>query len=281
MNRFLLHNGVLLNEADKLVEATNRSFRYGDGFFESMRMFNGQLPFVHLHWMRLQRAAAYLQIPLAEGLNAQSFEHYAIQLGAKNGMPSARIRFQAYRSGGGRYSPQQSRMEWVMTCEPASASAYELNKVGLHVEVCTTHRINPAPQSSFKTNNSLPYIMGGLYVAQQALDDCFLLDGNGNIAEATSSNVFLQKGSELLTPDLRAGGVPGVMRTVVMEEAKKLGFTVSEKPISVQDLNLADECFLTNASRGVQWVGAVGKKRYFKRFASKLVNSINAAYGLG
>lgn len=281
MKRFLLHNGQFLDDDDRLVEATNRSFRYGDGFFESMRMFNGQIPFVHLHWMRLQRAAAYLHIPLPNGFTAGGLHEYAKQLSSKNGLPNARIRFQGYRSGGWLYTPDSSRMEWVMTCEPMASGPYELNKVGLHVEICTSHRINPAPQSSFKSNNSLPYVMGGIFARQHGLDDCFLLDANSNIAEATGSNVFLQKGAELITPDLLHGGVPGVMRSVVIDEAKKIGFTVTERPVQVSELALADECFLTNASKGIQWVGAVGRKRYFKKFAAKLVTSINRSFGLG
>lgn len=280
MSRYLLFNGQFFREDEKLLGVSNRGFRYGDGFFESMRMSNGRIPLVKGHWSRLKRAVGYLQIQLPEALNENTFEQYATELCKQNGFRNARLRFQGFRSGEGRYTPEKSLLEWSMVCEPADSSEYQLNKNGLHVEVCTTHRINPAPQSSFKSSNSLPYVMGGIFAQQNSLDDCFLLDANGNLAEATGSNIFLQKGNELITPDLSNGGVPGVMRSVVIEQSKMLGLTVQEKPVSVKELDGADECFLTNASKGVQWVGAVGKKRYFKRYAAKLTDRINQFYGL-
>lgn len=280
MSKVQLFNGQFYPESEKLLGVSNRGFRYGDGFFESMRMSNGSIPLLAGHWHRLQRATLFLQIQLPEYLNQRTFGRFATELCERNGYENARLRFQGYRMGEGRYAPEQSMLGWSMVCEPADHPEYRLNKDGFHVEVCTTHRINPAPQSSFKSSNSLPYVMGGIFVQQNGLDDCFLLDSHGLLAEATGSNIFLQKGGEVFTPDLKNGGVPGVMRSVVMEASAQLGMKVEERPVQVKELMEADECFLTNASRGVQWVGAVGKKRYFKRYASKLTDHINNRLGL-
>jgi branched-chain amino acid aminotransferase len=167
-----------------------------------------------------------------------------------------------------------------MVCQGLESSGYQLNKKGLHVEVCTTHSINPAPQSSFKSSNSLPYVLGGIFASENKLDDCFLLDCEGFIAEATGSNVFLLKGNELVTPDLSNGGVSGVMRSVVLQEAHTFGLKTTSELVSFEDVLEADECFLTNASKGIQWIGAVGKKRFYKRGAEKLINHINAKFQL-
>lgn len=278
MSRYQLFNGQFYAEGEKLLSVSNRGFRYGDGFFESMRMSNGSIPLVKGHWSRLKRAITFLQIQIPESLNEKTFDQYAKELCKLNKLENARLRFQGFRSGEGRYAPEQSILGWSMVCEPADSAEYQLNKNGLHVEVCTTHRINPAPQSSFKSSNSLPYVLGGIFVQQQGLDDCFLLDSQGYLAEATGSNIFLLKGNELITPNLQNGGVPGVMRSVVISQGKQMGMKVTERLVAVNELNDVDECFLTNAARGPQWVAAVGKKRYFKRFASKLTDSINRTY---
>lgn len=280
MSNYQLFNRKFYQADEPIISSSNRGLCYGDGFFESMRISNGKAPFISAHWQRLQRVCAFLQIQIPEELTLQTFNQYALELAAKNGYSNARIRFQGFRQGSGRYAPDQSELGWVMVCQPLEESQYVMNKKGLHLEVCDSHQINPAPQSSFKTSNSLPYVLGGMYAQKNGLDDCFLVDANEFIAEATGSNVFLVKGNDLVTPDLSNGGVGGVMRSVVIQEAKACGLSVTTGLVSKEDILQADECFLTNASRGIQWVGAVGKKRYFKKVAEKLTLHINQKYGL-
>jgi branched-subunit amino acid aminotransferase/4-amino-4-deoxychorismate lyase len=280
MSNYLLFNGQLQQDGERLLPVTNRGFCYGDGFFESMLVSNGRIPFLQGHWQRLLRVCKFLRIQIPESFTQERFNQFALGLVEKNGLTNARIRFQGYRMGKGRYAPENNLLGWSMVCQGLESSGYQLNKKGLHVEVCTTHSINPAPQSSFKSSNSLPYVLGGIFASENKLDDCFLLDCEGFIAEATGSNVFLLKGNELVTPDLSNGGVSGVMRSVVLQEAHTFGLKTTSELVSFEDVLEADECFFTNASKGIQWIGAVGKKRFYKRGAEKLINHINAKFQL-
>ncbi len=167
-----------------------------------------------------------------------------------------------------------------MTCQELTSAAFQLNKKGLLVGVCSTVRINPKPQSSFKTSNSIPYVLGGLYAQQMNWDDCMMLDSEGFIAESTNSNVFLIKDNTLFTPDLSNGGVKGVMRSRVIDVAEKTGFEVKTVLLTEADLNSADEFFLTNSVRGIQWVAAFGRKRYYKKKAELLLKHLNLIVGL-
>ncbi len=280
MSRSQLFNGEFYSGNECFISTSNRAFCYGDGFFESMRISNGKLPFVSAHWQRLQRACTFLQIQIPDDLTLESFNRYALDLAYRNGFDNARIRFQGFRSGAGKYAPEENALAWTMICQSFENSYYTLNKNGLRLEICDTHHINPAPQSSFKTSNSLPYVLGGMFAKRNRIDDCFLLDSNGFVAEATGSNIFLVQGSALSTPDLSNGGVGGVMRSVVIQEAKELGLSINTTLIAEQDVLEADECFLTNASKGIQWVGAVGKKRYFKKVGAGVLDHINKKFGL-
>lgn len=278
MSRLQLFNGQFFKENEQLLPVSNRGFCYGDGFFESMRISNDRLLFANEHWNRLNRASSFLGITIPEILNTKSFERYAIELAATNGFSNARIRFQGFRMGEGRYTPENNLLGWSMVCQELDSSTYVLNTVGLKLGFCNTHRINPAPQSSFKSSNSLPYILGGMFAQRHCLDDCLLLDTQGHVAEATGSNIVLIKGNLLSTPDLKNGGVPGVMRSVVIREAEALGLHAKESPISTSDVLAADELFLTNAARGIQWVGAIEKKRYFKKVGGMVLDHINQKY---
>ena len=280
MSKYVLFNGEFHSDGTGLLCLSNRGFCYGDGFFESIRVSNGRSPFVKGHWQRVRQVCKFLRIEIPDTLTEQSFNEFVLALAHRNGFNNARVRFQAYRMGEGRYAPESNRLGWSMVCEELDRSEYVLNKVGLHVGFCNTHHINPAPQSSFKSSNSLPYVMASMFVSDHGLNDCFLLDHKGFVAESTGSNVFLLKGNELLTPDLSNGGVPGVMRSVVLQEARALGLKTTERLVTKQDVLSADECFLTNATRGIQWVVAVDKKRFYKRGAEKLLAHINSKYGL-
>ena len=119
-----------------------------------------------------------------------------------------------------------------------------------------------------------------MFAKQNGLDDVFMLDFRGNIAESTNSNIFLVIGNELVTPTLKNGGVNGAMRRVVIQEAKRLGWTCKLSDVKLKDVLNADECFLTNATSGVRWVSGFDKKRFFKRASSKLIAEINRQYEL-
>lgn len=276
--KYQLLNGEAIDVQSNVLHASNRGFRYGDGFFESMKVSNGQVLFADLHWKRLQHACNTLRISIPTAFTAEVFRAQASRLAKLNEEPNSRIRFQGFRAGSGRYTPASSVLSWNMVSEPMDNAQYTLNKKGLTIGVCRSHTINPLPQSGFKSSNSVPYILGGICASENGWHDCLLLDAEGFIAEGTGSNVFLVQGNTLITPDLSNGGVPGVMRTVLLHEAQKLGFEVSQQLVKEEDLLVADECFLSTATRGIVWVVAFEKKRYFKKAAEKLVAYLNQKY---
>jgi branched-chain amino acid aminotransferase len=276
--KYQLFNSQVVDLKTNVIHTTNRSFRFGDGFFESMKVANGKVLFADLHWKRLVHACSILRINIPKEFTVDVFRAESEKLARLNSEPHSRIRFQGFRAGSGRYTPDTSVLNWIMTSDPIENAEYMLNRKGLCVGVCDAHRINPLPQSGFKSCNAVPYVLGGIYASQKGWDDCLMLDTEGFIAEGTSSNVFLVQGNVLVTPTLENGGVPGVMRSVLMHLGQQAGFEVSAKLVTEDDLLSADECFLSTATRGIVWVGAFGKKRYFKRVAEQLVKQINAKY---
>lgn len=278
--KYQLFNGEVFSEGDLFIHSSNRGFCYGDGFFESIKVSNGKVPFLQLHYQRLVAACNVLRISIPSEFDLPVFRTEVLRLAKLNNEPNSRIRFQGFRQGSGRYTPESSEFGWVMVSQPIEYSEYRLNKQGLKLGLCETYTINPAPQSSFKSSNSVPYILGGLYAKENGFDDCLLKNVNGNIAEATTSNLFLVSGKHLVVPDLSIGGVAGVMRHVVLQEALAEGLEIKDKPLTKQDILEADEVWLTNASRGIQWVAAFENKRFFKRKAEKLTEHINYKFGL-
>jgi branched-subunit amino acid aminotransferase/4-amino-4-deoxychorismate lyase len=80
------------------------------------------------------------------------------------------------------------------------------------------------------------------------LDESLLLNGRDLIAEGSISNVFFVSQSNLVTPPLESGILPGITRKVVLELATVLKINTSEINIQAADLTIFDEAFLTNSA---------------------------------
>jgi branched-chain amino acid aminotransferase len=103
----------------------------------------------------------------------------------------------------------------------------------------------------------------------------FLINQNRYLCEANSSNIFVWYQNHLYTPALSEGCVEGVMRRVVIQLALDNNIPVTEAQINPEILNAADEVFLTNATKGIQWVMGYGVKRYFNRISKALMDELN------
>ena len=80
--------------------------------------------------------------------------------------------------------------------------------------------------------------------------------------------------SHLYTPALSEGCVEGVMRQIVIKLAKQSNIPFTEAQINPDILYEADEVFLTNATRGIQWVMGFGVKRYFNQLSKGLIDRV-------
>ncbi|RYY35521.1 MAG: 4-amino-4-deoxychorismate lyase [Sphingobacteriaceae bacterium] len=268
-------NGELLPAGTKLLDTANRAFKYGDGLFESMRLMKGHLKFADLHADRLQRGMKALKIDGYSQTDTWFLRNKAEELAIRNKAKHARLRLTVYRDADGLYTPTQNKMGYCLELQPMDEPRYFLNEKGLIMDVFTDL---PKPSnylSNIKTCNSLIYVMAGIYKAQNKLDDVFLLNQNGYLCEASSSNIFIWYQNHLYTPALSEGCVEGVMRQVIIDIAKKNNIPLTEAQINPEILYEADEVFLTNATRGIQSVMGYGVKRYFNRLSKGLMDELN------
>lgn len=272
---FINFNGELIPADSKVLTIANRSFRYGDGVFESMRLLKGQLQFPELHAERLTAGMKALKIDGYSQMDEWFLKERVADLATRNKIKNGRIRLTVYRDSGGLYTPTGNKAAYCIEIEQADDARYELNSRGLIMDVFTdlTKPLNYL--SNYKTCNSLVYVMAGIFKTQNKLDDAFLLNQNGFLCEAISSNLFVWYNNHLYTPALSEGCVGGIMRKVVIDLALKLEIPVTEAQINPNILYEADEVFLTNATRGIQWVMGFGVKRYFNTLSKSLIDELN------
>jgi branched-chain amino acid aminotransferase len=272
---FINFNGEILPANTPLLTTANRGFKYGDGLFESMRMFKGELKFADLHADRLQRGMKALKIDGYSQMDAWFLKSKVEELAIRNKAKHGRIRLTVYRDAEGLYTPTLNKMGYCMELMPADEPRYYLNNKGLIMDIFTDIPKPTNYLSNIKTCNSLTYVMAGIFKEQNKLDEVFLLNQNGFLCEAGSSNVFVCYDNHLYTPALSEGCVEGVMRQVIINIARENNIAITEAQINPDILYEADEVFLTNASRGIQCVMGYGVKRYFNKLSKMLLDELN------
>ncbi|MVN89864.1 aminotransferase class IV [Mucilaginibacter aquatilis] len=275
MPLFVNFNGQLLAADSAILPLNNRAFRYGDGLFESMRLINGQLKFADMHAERLQNGMKVLKLEGYSLLDTWFLKEKAEELATWNKAKNGRLRLTVYRDAGGLYTPDDNKSGWCLELVPEETSGYRLNQKGLIMDVYTelTKPVNFL--SNYKTCNALPYVMAGLYKNQHKLDEVFILNQQGFLCETISSNVFVWYNEHLYTPALSEGCVAGIMRKKIIDLCISLEIPVTEAQINPDILHQADEVFITNATRGIQWVIGYGIKRYFNGLSKTLIDELN------
>lgn len=274
--QFINFNGDILPAEQQILTIANRGFKYGDGIFESMRMMRGELKFAELHSERIRKGLKLLKMDSWSHVDTWFIREKVEELVRRNKTgQDARIRLTAFRDGEGLYNPSANNMGFVLEASKLDDSSYILNDKGLIIDVYDeiTKPVNIL--SNLKTCNSLIYVLAGIFKNQNSLDEVIVLNNNGFLCEAMSCNVFVVYDRKLYTPALSEGCIAGVMRQVIIKLAKENNIELVEAQINPDILNEADEVFLTNAARGIQWVMGYNGKRYFNEISRFLNEKLN------
>lgn len=250
----LCYNGKFVAASDTVLTADNRSFRYGDGCFETMRVYQGEVLLADLHFERLMASLHLLHFDPPQSFTKQYFANLVMELCTRNHHDElARVRLTVFRADGGLYAPVNNIPQFIIQSWELDKQILELNDAGLQLDVFPDARISCDKFSSIKSNNCLPYVMAAMYAKQHRIDETVLLNPYGRVADTTIANLFIIQGEEIFTPPLSEGGICGVMRKHLLQ--MDLPFSITERPVKVEDLENADEIFLTNAITGIRWVG--------------------------
>lgn len=276
MQSFINHNGNFVLADAPVVTANNRSFRYGDALFETIRIANYNAHFLKEHLHRLFKGMKVLKMEMNPLFNETYIEHAILELAQKNNVASdGRARLTVYRNEGGLYAPSDNSVSFVIEVSPIEEKGFVLNTKGFTVDLYTEFKKTQNALSSIKSANSAIYVMAGIHKIEQQLDECLLLNDKHHIIEAISSNIFAVKNGVLYTPPVGDGCVDGVMRKKIIEIAQANKIAVYEISIMQNVLLGADEFFLTNTISGIRWVVAYKQKRYFNDTSKKLVDKLN------
>ncbi len=249
MGRKVYIDGKLLEEEDARVSVFDHGFLYGDGVFEGMRAYAGRVFKLGEHLERLYRSAKAisLEIPMAR----EEFALAVDETMQANGLRDAYIRAVVSRGVGDLGLDPTKCPKPSVVIIAASIKLYpeELYENGLEIITGATRRMPPdALNPRIKSCNYLNNILAKIEGLRAGVMEVLMLNHLGYVAECTGDNVFRVAGGALETPPPDAGILEGITRNVVMEFARDSGVAVRERNLTLYDLYVADEVFLTGTA---------------------------------
>ena len=229
------------------VSVFDHGLLYGDGVFEGIRVYNGVIFQFKEHLDRLYSSAKSikLQVPLSP----EDMTKAVVETLKRNALKDAYIRLVVTRGVGDLgVDPRKCRKSSVIIItEYADPSFGAIAKQkGISAIISSVRRDTvDATSHEIKSLNYLNSVLAKLEAVDVGADDALMLDRNGFVSEATTTNLFIVKDGEISTPPSTAGILPGVTRKRTIKLARELGYGVSEKELTPYDVINADEAFLT------------------------------------
>ncbi len=269
-------DGVLVAPELAKVSVFDRGFLYGDSVYEVIRTYGGRPFEEEAHLARLRHSAD--RIGLSPKWDA-----------ARTGVEIARTLAASRATPDPAASPDPAAAPWnvgeryvrvVMTrgageigldpalaqgpvaiviVLPLSGPGLAAYRDGVAAAIVGVRRAAPeAIDPSAKTGAHLPNVLAVREARAAGAHEALLLDGGGHVTEGSSSNVFAVRGGVVRTPPLAAGILEGVTRGVVLRLARGLGLHAEEVPLRPEDLEGADEVFITSTVREIVPVTRLG-----------------------
>ncbi|MFM7105413.1 MAG: aminotransferase class IV [Flavobacteriales bacterium] len=273
---YVYHRGEYVSDNQATIAKDNRAFRFGDGFFETMRVFSGKVLFLENHMARINDTLSVLKIAPPENFSVETLRNQIQGLIKRNRIEQGgRVRVTFYRKSTGFYMPKSDDLGIFIEADSLMNNDFELSHQGKIVDIFPDMRKDLNRLSVFKTLNTQLYVMSALYAREKSLDESLIQNAKLAIIESTSSNLFIVSNGVLYTPSIEDGCIAGTMRMNVINLALEQKIKVYECTINPHNLLTADEFFLTNAAKGIEWVVGYRTKRYYNEMAKRLIACLN------
>ncbi|HAZ65236.1 MAG TPA: branched-chain-amino-acid transaminase [Opitutae bacterium] len=245
-------DGKFYPKADAKVSVFDHGFLYGDGIFEGIRLYEGNVFRLEEHLERLEMSAKAIMLQLP--WTRKEIADVVCESCRRNNLTDGYIRLIISRGVGDLGLSPKTCPKPSIICIADKITLYPeaLYTTGMKIITAATRRISPAAlPPMIKSLNYLNNILAKMEALQHGYHECIMLNDQGYVAECTGDNIFLIHKGRLLTPASHAGALIGITRQVALEVAEQLGLKLCETNLTRYDVWNADECFLTGTAAEV------------------------------
>lgn len=242
----ILHNDRIAGAGELVLSPGQLGLLSGWGIFSTIRVAGGVLFAFDRHWSRMKRDAQLMHIPFPP--DAAAVERSLTGLAEANGAEDATLRVAVVRNRGGFWEGPANTREFDLIALTADINAWS-EAVRLGVVAQARHSENV-----FAGTKILSWAQNLTWhecAHEEGFDEVVLLNERDEVAECTSANIFAVFGKTACTPPLSSGCLPGVTRNLLLEEVRADGIEVEERVLRLEDLERADQVFITSTTRGL------------------------------
>jgi branched-chain amino acid aminotransferase len=252
MAQVIYLNGEYVSKENAVVSVYDHGFLYGDGIFEGIRIYDGNIFKCKEHLKRLYKSARSIMLDIP--LTYEEMQTVLVETIRRNGLRDGYIRLVVSRGPGDLgLDPRRSpRANVIIIVEKLSIFPEEAYINGLRTVSTSTRRnipdaLNPKIKSLNYLNNILVKIQANLAGVGEAI----MLNAQGYVAEGSSDNIFIVKDDVVFTPPAYVGALEGITRAAIMEICEREGIVLKEEPFTLHDVYVADEVFFTGTAAEV------------------------------
>ena len=228
-----------------------RALFFGEGLFETFR-YNNRMPlFFDMHYERMQAGARLLKIPLIRKESMVELVNRAI---TDSGLLDAYVKICVLSDGGLNYSDDPAKGDIALLVRD-----YVLREEPIKASINSFKRSSESPIQGIKSLNYLENVIARREANRSGYNESVFLNERGEIAEATSGNIFWAKNNILYTPSLGSGILPGIARALLIKFINELGLSVEEGGYQPEDLAGSSFAFLTNSLVGSVLLSQLGE----------------------
>jgi branched-chain amino acid aminotransferase len=240
-------DGEWVPKSKASISVFDHGMLYGDGVFEGIRVYDGVIFQFKEHLDRLYSSAK--SIELSVPLAPRDMTAAVVETLRRNLLKDAYIRLVVTRGTGDLgVDPRNCKRSSVIiiteTVDPSFGVVAKQKGISVIISSVRRDAVD-ATTHEIKSLNYLNSVLAKLEAANAGADDALMLDRQGFVSEATTTNLFIAREGDIFTPPSTSGILQGVTRKRIIHLAKDLGYRMIEKGLTPYDVTNADEAFLT------------------------------------
>jgi len=269
-------NGVAVD----YLNINDRIIHYGDGLFETILCSNNKLFYWKQHYQRIQLSSIKLKISCPDEQLLLNDINALIAGNKNSASDSCVIKIIVSRGAGERgykisKAMNANRLVLLSAIEADYSSLLSSRLLKGELYLCEQQVSINESLAGLKHLNRLENVLArnewNNAVADKTIVDGLMINANQHVIEGTMSNLFAVKDNQLLTPDLTQSGVKGIMRDEIINIANKMDIKVSIVNMSIDELLVMDELFITNSLIGMKSINKLLDSQYKEADVTKLI----------
>lgn len=265
-------NDRVVHAPDAKVSVFDHGFLYGDGIYETMRVYDGVVFMLDEHIERLYRSASLIGLDIPKRIADIKISIYETL--KANSLTNAYVRLTVSRGYGpiGLDPELCKEPTFVVITNEFKSYPKSYYEGGIKLTIASVRRnLREALNPQIKSLNFLNNILAKIEAKQADAYEAIMLNAEGYLTEGTISNIFFVKNGILCTPSVECGILDGITRAMVIDLALKNGLEVKEGRFTPEELYMASEVFITNTTMEVMPAGKLDKTEFKKAEVSKLL----------